>query len=599
MQVWSGVSVLFTSFWDGSNAIAFRYLLFAGDGYGLCVMPNVCYHYISLASTVVGLVKEINAIAASARHLAAEREATIFPNVDAQLVSLSFATKAVGRLVVRMNAILKKASNEFPAQHAYDLSTSTTIFTKLATNLLETKFESIWIFLGQCPITFMTTALQGQPVSKELEARTTETLGSRQLATALMAPSTSGFTVLLSEDEIKIADDRFKQLSTAAGKLSDMLLNCEANAGGKIHIYIFSDTWHDVFQAFAVELDLLGEGAQHIFQQVAPLALQHALQGIARGFAARIRVFFESVLKAHPWFDMVLIRELKKINWPTTLPADDDDSTMNVQLERACAYLETKAADSIEAVKSRKWAALATFQHVLKVGEGRRDVVDAFKSKLIDVKHTTKTTAALKTLLNAAEDAIGKAEQIPTRLLAPAIQSEREFATVRIAELYSGLLERSSTLLDDCHPAAKKPELDFSTVWADTNATPVDADAMLVITNSSEANDLTQYWVPLVNHPQLIRFVLDAIQIPKFVTTDAAIKGVHEANHMDDLATRFAVCRDKVAELCAVKALYRPRKKDETRTAIVEKALATVDKLEGSLSPKLELLLQTAINAPS
>ena len=67
---------------------------------------------------------------------------------------------------------------------------------------------------------------------------------------------------------------------------------------------------------------------------------------------------------------------------------------------------------------------------------------------------------------------------------------------------------------------------------------------------------------------------------------------VVEQSEYESFEDCYILCRDKVCEMVACRAMARPDSKEEPRTVMVRKAKAMIDELEGVAPPELCLMME-------
>ena len=110
--------------------------------------------------------------------------------------------------------------------------------------------------------------------------------------------------------------------------------------------------------------------------------------------------------------------------------------------------------------------------------------------------------------------------------------------------------------------------------------------------NSVASASLKLKWVMLVNSRQALLDQKEIFRAEKYnylsVSPDDA--------HSKDFEDTYAIVRDKICEITAIRALARPVPEGETRCTLCEKASETITQLDGNLDAKLGMKLQKAQN---
>ena len=148
---------------------------------------------------------------------------------ETALVSVSFNVNALSKLKVRLLALRNKASQEFTAASAADITLISETHDQMTTALLALRSVSLWHTLGEagCNVwDMLADILSDTPQKQAMYGRTAETLRSRSVKLAVTEPSKCGFAVLLQKAALQAEDATAFQRGTFAEIAATIFERC-------------------------------------------------------------------------------------------------------------------------------------------------------------------------------------------------------------------------------------------------------------------------------------------------------------------------------------------------------------------------------------
>ena len=168
-----------------------------------------------------------------------------------------------------------------------------------------------------------------------------------------------------------------------------------------------------------------------------------------------------------------------------------------------------------------------------------------------------------------------------------ALDSEVGLLHTKIGELYKAGLDLWKTKVEEAAGCASHGKLDTSAIWASEH---IDAQKVMEVCNSAEARALKDQWTSLAdmgefNNEFQTKYEGDVLTKDFFTSLDQSFG-------TEAITEQYNICRNKVGEFVAARAMYRVLGPNQTRAKLVESAKATIEALEAEVPAKLGLMLQ-------
>lgn len=152
-------------------------------------------------------------------------------------------------------------------------------------------------------------------------------------------------------------------------------------------------------------------------------------------------------------------------------------------------------------------------------------------------------------------------------------------------DVYGVFMKNLQTLAAKCLDLAKSEHLVLEPFVVGGK---MDVAAINEKTSSPTACDFKNAWGTLVNDDEIRKNFEERFNIPKYDFLSLFFDKTF-ADHGETFSS-ISLCRDKVCEISAARALARPLKNAETREDAIAKTRSVIQSLGGDLPPTLGLL---------
>ena len=515
---------------------------------------------------------------------------------DQTLVTMSFSVKSLGRLNQRFFGVCRKLSDKIQSAEKSTLAAITTSFTNLTTRLLDVKAECTWLLMKSSLVRFVDqvlgsdTAGSAGQLEKGLHDAVQTQLQSRAMTTAISKPSDLGFGSLIQQQKLAAHDaksEKIIELREHAVNLLGRLEYKDAEATAPV-VDIFKEDWVNLFNTMNSKIGAFSrENVEEFCIQRQCSEFSDHMGRIASHFARHIEAFMTELGSIAPWLRPALEsayksvqknedKSSKPIAWPKDFQTIPDKILENMAF--AQTFLESPAAEAFSDKSRSLHLESCLIVPFLTVGEKRRDLGHTMKSKSTDRGSLDQRGESLCKFLDALENALEATKSTTHKLLHSMLLHERESAETYCQSIYELHWASVEKFLKKCHEIAVSPKLQLDAFYAtdDLNVAEINS-----VTNSQLAMDYKAAWTPLVNAATARDRFFSEVDVPKYKpAVETALNKVEEKySHAD---AQYAVCKHKICELVAARALARPLKDSERKKA-AKKASSIIATLDGEL----------------
>ena len=544
------------------------------------------------------LRNDLNVIDVAMQKLRSDLEMPSDTPVESMLVTSAFAGKSAAKCVAKFSAVTKKASELFRTEQKRKIDSIMDAKAAVARSLIGHRCTGFWNLISGGPLSFLAETASNLAIPPARLAQIGESVRSRPFVLVTTGLESVGLKALVEQKAFEAEEKKIKIMESFVSALAKMALPSEDDEVMEVKWCFQNKAFLGAWTILVDELDAFKSDSV-FFATTSPEDVAKAMSPIAQGIEDQIRAFVEGFVQEHAWFKRGITKPPpagQKTQWPTTLP--EFDSEAKDMLEAAFGFiLKFKCSGAFETVVARSALELdcevTVFFPLLAYLHARRDMHETAKGKSCELKVLKKKHAAFRSMAEALEAAMKAALSTPTMKFKPWLECERKIAAEKMAELYDLVLQTLGAATKNAQAIASLETLEMNKFY-DTDELQV--EKLTEIVNSKDAAALKAAWAPLINVKAFEDEFVEDFTRDEFTYLIEAIDGSSEEHQLEVMETFYAV-RDKVCEMAAVRALTRPLRSDrqkgiqETRAEAVEKSQAVIEELEGSLSPRLGLLL--------
>ena len=274
---------------------------------------------------------------------------------------------------------------------------------------------------------------------------------------------------------------------------------------------------------------------------------------------------------------------------------------MSVELD---PVIEDNIAHCCDIVKARyvgvpddAYLEMSLFQYMNDVVGARSKFLDAIyikgqKPAVCDsVKTLLKRSSLLESFLCDLEAAIEQALNVQSRRFHAYLLLERDAAIEKFVMFHATAMAFCKHVASECLACATAEGLILEPLYTVT----LQVQPVLERVNSKCAASLKATWSPLANAMAAMKNMATQLECEKF--SFLQFDKAQQVNDWESFVDSYDTCLKKICEIQGVRALARPVPQGETQKSLAQKAIKTIEALEGTAPPVVSMLLQQRVQS--
>jgi hypothetical protein len=513
-------------------------------------------------------------------------------NEDA-LVSMRFSAKELSKIKLRFLGIISKCSDGLKTKQSHEIK-SVEDFIDARTQVMVKVMEYAFWANMKAPIQFITDAISGRKLSEDDHTKALDALKSRIFTLCLAKPQDIGCIVLMDADGFVTLAKRVELYTELKNGITEVVRTWEFVDDHTSEFDIFNEQtmkmWSTLKEMALVSVD---EAQQESPEKNSVDDARSWFTPMVVSFTKKAAEWLNVKASEEQWFSSglrVAVAKEKSMQWPTSLEKTIEKyEELDSCIAHAVALLKDARIEG-SALPAASMGATVGYEGMLalvsfaRVAEVRLDCVSKLKKQKkgsVDVRHVTKRTSVLVKYKEVLTNALQEVRPSVANVLG----LELTESLVRYEEVYREALSIWKHHVNNAHTCANDANIKCDKFYDEEDLNLVELSN---VSKGPKAKEFMTAWQQLLQIDGLMDSVSQPMSAPDELE---AQKKIELELNMEGIQEQHQMCKNKVAEFVAIRALARPLKPGETRESAMRTASGTIGTLKGVLCPKLGLAL--------